>query len=249
MSKPESPPTSAPPKPAQGRVTRMLLQWLMRPARVAGIELLSPRFRSITLEGDALKGVAWTVGQKIQVAMGSALSARTYTPMLWDAEAGRTTLLAFAHGSGPGSRWASSLRDGDMCWFFGPRLSLDLSAVTSPAVLFGDETSFGLASALQQSRQADGTVFVFEVSDADEAGAVLAAIGLRNATVIVRQADEVHLATVASELSRLAPGAHFVLTGKASSIQRISRALKAAGVATSRMRAKAYWEPGKAGLD
>ena len=141
----------------------MLLQWLMRPASIAGIEVLSPRFRSIALEGDALKGLAWNVGQKIQVAMGSGLSARTYTPMSWDAENGRTTLLAFAHGSGPGSRWASSLQEGDMCRFFGPRRSLDLSPGETPTVLFGDETSFGLASALRESRPAGGTIYVFEV--------------------------------------------------------------------------------------
>lgn len=46
-----------------------------------------------------------------------------------------------------------------------------------------------------------------------------------------------------------AKGAQLVLTGKASSIQRVSRALKAAGVASSRMRTKAYWAPGKTGLD
>ena len=41
----------------------------------------------------------------------------------------------------------------------------------------------------------------------------------------------------------------FVLTGQAQSIQRISRALKAAGVGSARILAKAYWAPGKAGLD
>lgn len=249
MNEPDQPRMSEPSKPPQGRVTRMLLQWLMRPARIARIEVLSPRFRSIALEGDALKGLAWTVGQKIQVAMGSGLSARTYTPMSWDAENGRTTLMAFAHGSGPGSRWASSLQEGDMCWLFGPRRSLDPSAGEPPMVVFGDETSFGLASALKESRQAGGTIHVFEVSDAAEASPVLAAIGLASATLIARSAEDAHLAAVEAELLRLSASAQFVLTGKASSIQRISRALKAAGVATSRMRTKAYWAPGKTGLD
>lgn len=135
MNEPDQPRMSEPSKPPQGRVTRMLLQWLMRPARIAAVETLSPRFRLVALEGDALKGLAWTMGQKIQVAMGSGLSARTYTPMSWDAENGRTTLLAFAHGSGPGSRWASSLQEGDMCRFFGPRRSLDLSAGTSHSLV------------------------------------------------------------------------------------------------------------------
>lgn len=141
------------------------------------------------------------------------------------------------------------MHEGDLCWFFGPRRSLDLSAAKAPIALFGDETSFGIASAFQGSRLADGATCVFEVSDAAEAKPVLTAIGLGRATLIVRSAEDAHLAAVEAELLRFAASAHFVLTGKASSIQRINRALRAASVATSRMSTKAYWAPGKTGLD
>ncbi|MET4762243.1 ferric-chelate reductase (NADPH) [Bradyrhizobium ottawaense] len=244
------PQTSEPSRAPQGRVTRMLLRWLMRPARVAGIKTLSPHFRLVELEGEALRNVAWAAGDKIQVAMGSGLSARTYTPMWWDAGNGRTRLLAFAHGEGPGSRWASSLREGDSCQFFGPRRSLDLADLQAPIVLFGDETSFGLAAALRDSLQAGGALHLFEAADIAESRLVLDSIGLGHARLMARSADDTHLATAESELLRLAAnGARFVLTGKASSIQRVGRALKAAGVASSRIRAKAYWAPGKTGLD
>jgi ferric-chelate reductase (NADPH) len=222
----------------------------MRPARVATVETLSLHFRLVDLEGEALRNVNWTPGQKVQVAMGSGMSARTYTPMSWDADSGRTRLLAFGHGDGPGSRWSSALREGDTCQFFGPRRSLDLSGLQSPVVLFGDETSFGLAVALRDSSQADGAIHVFEASDAAESRPVLEAIGLGQATLIERIADDAHLAAVEAEVLRLAAsGAHFVLTGKASSIQRVSCALKAAGVVSSRVKTKAYWAPGKVGLD
>lgn len=228
-----------------GRVTRALLQWLMRPARIAAVETVSPHFRMIEFEGDSLKDVAWTAGQKIQVAMGSGLSARTYTPMSWDAERGRTRLLAFMHGDGPGSRWAGTLRPGDGCHFLGPRRSLDLTGLAAPLVLCGDETSFGLAAAL-----GNGPTLLFEASDAAEARAALAAIHIEPAALIERTADDAHLAALEAGMSRpAASGAHFVLTGKASSIQRMMRCLKAAGVASPRIRTKAYWAPGKAGLD
>lgn len=244
------PQNSAPPFAPPGPVMRTLLRWLMRPARVAAVETLSPHFRLVHLEGEALRNVAWTVGQKVQVSMGSGLSARTYTPMSWDAGSGRTRMLTFAHGDGPGSRWASGLREGDTCQFFGPRRSLDLSGLQSPAMLFGDETSFGLAAALRDCRQADGAIHLFEASDVAEQRPVLEAIGLSAATLIQRTADDAHLAAAEAEALRLAAsGAHFVLTGKASSIQRISRALKAVGVVSSRVRTKAYWAQGKVGLD
>ncbi|MBR0841212.1 siderophore-interacting protein [Bradyrhizobium liaoningense] len=228
----------------------MLLRWLMRPARVAIVKTLSPHFRLVELEGDALKDVAWTAGQKIQVAMGAGLSARTYTPMSWDAGGGRTRLLAFAHGEGPGSRWASALREGESCQFFGPRSSLELAGLEAPVVLFGDETSFGLAAALRDSLQAGGALHMFETTDVAESQQVLDAINFGAARLIPRSVDDAHLAAIEAEMLRLAAnGAQFVLTGKASSIQRISRALKTAGVASSRMRTKAYWAPGKTGLD
>ncbi len=238
------------PTVSQGRITRTLLRWLMRSARVAAVETLAPQFRLLHLEGDALRDVAWTTGQKVQVSIGSGLGARTYTPMSWNAGAGSTRLLAFTHGDGPGSRWASGLRAGEGCQFFGPRRSLDLSGLDTLVVLFGDETSFGLAVALRQGALAAGATEVFEVSDVAAARPVLEAVGLGKATLIERIADDAHLGDVEAELLRYAArGAHFVLTGKASSIQRVGRALKAAGVVGSRVRAKAYWAPGKVGLD
>ncbi len=246
----DEPQNLAPPFPQPGPVTRTLLRWLMRPARVAAVKTRSPHFRLVELEGEALKNVAWTAGQKVQVSMGSGLSTRTYTPMSWDTASGRTQMLTFAHGDGPGSRWASDLNEGDTCQFFGPRRSLDLSDLDSPAVLFGDETSFGLAAALRDSPRGAGTIHVFEVSDVAESRQVAEAIGLGQAMLIERIAGDAHLAVAEAELLRLAAsGAHFVLTGKASSIQRVGRALKAAGVVSSRLKTKAYWAPGKIGLD
>jgi len=222
----------------------------MRPASVTAVETLSPHFRLVDLEGEALRDVAWGIGQKVQVAMGTGLTARTYTPTSWDADRGRTRILTFSHGDGPGSRWASGLHVGDTCQFFGPRRSLDLSGIETPVVLFGDETSFGLGAALRDSPPGGGTTYVFEVSDVAESRPVLEAIRLGEAMVIERTADDMHLAGAEAELARLAAGgAHFILTGKASSIQHMSRALKTAGVGSARAKAKAYWAPGKTGLD
>jgi NADPH-dependent ferric siderophore reductase len=238
------------PAPRAGLVVRTLRRWLMRPARVAAVKTLSRHFRLVDLEGEALRNVVWTAGQKIQIAIGAGLTMRTYTPTQWDADAGATRLLAFAHGDAPGSRWAVDLRQGDSCQFTGPRRSLDLSAIDSQAVLFGDETSFGLAAALHATLPRGAAAFVFEVSDVVESHTALAAVGIIGARLIERLADDAHLAEVATQLAQSGIGAaHFVLTGKASSIRHVSRSLKAAGVASSRIRAKAYWATGKTGLD
>jgi hypothetical protein len=43
--------------------------------------------------------------------------------------------------------------------------------------------------------------------------------------------------------------ATFVLTGKASTIQRLRQSLTRQAVSSRRIVTKAYWAPGKAGLD
>ncbi len=91
---------------------------------------------------------------------------------------------------------------------------------------------------------------LFEASDAAESQPVLAAIGLGDASLIERTAGDAHLAAAEAELVRhAAPGRQFIFAGKASSIQRVSQALKAVGVGSARIKAKAYWAPGKTGLD
>ena len=221
----------------------------MRPARVAAVEVLSEHFRLVDLEGEALTDIAWAVGQKVQISMGTGLTTRTYTPISWDAGRGGTRLLAFAHGDGPGSRWAGGLCKGDTCQFFGPRRSLDLSDPGAPVVLFGDETSFGLAAALR-AMSGFSLTCMFEATDIAESRPVLERVGLGDATLIARATDDAHLAATAVEVAaHAASGAHFVLTGKARSIQHVSRVLKTEGVGSSRVKAKAYWAPGKVGLD
>lgn len=121
---------------------------MTRPPRVTAIEPLSPGFRLIDLEGDALRNVTWAAGQKVQIAVGMGLAARIYTPMLWDADRGRTRILAHSLGGGPGSRWANALRADDPCQFLGPRRSLDLDGPGAPLVLCGDETAFGLGGSV-----------------------------------------------------------------------------------------------------
>ncbi|AYV48314.1 siderophore-interacting protein [Caulobacter flavus] len=233
-----------------GGFGRALIRLMMRPAWVASCELFGDRFRLVTLEGVALRGICWTPGQKIQVAMGSAFLARTYTPMTWDAVEGRTRFLGYAHGEGPGSDWLRSLRPGAPCDLFGPRPSLSAEKLSGPLVVFGDETSFGLAGALAAQDPARSLACVFEVTDLEEAGAVLEPLGLSRAALFRKRGDDAHLDTVGEALSSLArAGASFVLTGRAAAIQRLRLELKRQAVAPGRIVTKAYWAQGKTGLD
>lgn len=240
------------PDPADG-LAAMVMQWLFRPAEVVRVDTLSEGFRLITLAGADLRAVAWEPGWAIRIDVGGGAN-RSYTPISWDAVAGEARILAFVHGEGPGAAWASGVRAGDACRFLGPRRSLDLGALDEDLpFLFGDETSFGLAQAMSLRQGMSGaTVFLFEVSSADAAVQAWQSFGTQRAIFVQRAEADAHLKEVEARtlqiLDEWAP-TPFVLTGKATSIQHLGRSLANRGVASSQVRTKAYWAPGKTGLD
>jgi NADPH-dependent ferric siderophore reductase len=223
---------------------------LMKQARVAAAETVAAGFRLITLESPAFRGLPWTPGHKLQIAMGSAFVARTFTPIEWDAAAGRTRILGYAHGSGPGSAWIGASEPGDACDVFGPRASLAPGHAAGMRVLLGDETSIGLACALARHAPGGGLACLLEANAAAPTREAAARLGLDGVELFERAAGEAHLEEIERRLPPLAAaGAAFVLTGKASSIQRLRRVLKALDVPVPRIMSKPYWAPGKTGLD
>jgi len=241
--------------PALGRIEAAVSRLFTRSASVSEAVTVADGFRRIRLAGPDLRGVAWTPGQKLQIMLGGWAS-RTFTPMSWDAEAGVTELLVYTHGAGPGAAWAEQLRGGEPCLAFGPRRSLELTALGEPVLLFGDETSIGLARALRGAGFGAARV-VLEVTAPEPAAAALEAVGVSGARLVPRRPDDSHLQDVEAELETWSRAASLpaevlgscVLSGKAGSIAALQRALRRLGVARGRVSAKAYWAPGKRGLD
>lgn len=239
------------PKPPS-RLANAITRLVTRSATLSESRLLDERFRLVTLSGESLRGVRWTPGQKVQVAVGG-WAYRTFTPLSWDAVNGSTQLLLFLHGQAPAAAWGRALNVGDSCALFGPRASLDLDALERPALLFGDETSFALAHAMRfTARGADGVRVVLEVTSKSVAEGVLGHLGIADAELIERRPDDSHL----SEVEELAVN-HLqarsikscALSGKASSIQRLNKRLRSLGLSSRQVRTRAYWAPGKVGLD
>jgi ferric-chelate reductase (NADPH) len=232
------------------------LGWLerrfYRSASIHRVDQPAEGYRVVTLRGGGLRDMAWAPGQKIQIAVGGG-SSRTYTPFRWDPTEGETSILAYLHSDGPGSLWATRARVGQACLVFGPRPSLDLGGLGDRPWLFGDETSMGLAVALGAAvKPPRSVVCVLEVSSISAGRDAGRAVGLSDPWFVQRREGDAHLEEVEVQMLRTLdsdPPSGFVLSGKATSIQRIRRLLRSRGVPTSRMRVKAYWAPGKAGLD
>lgn len=238
-------PTSQP-----GGLGRVLTRWLMKRAQVVASDAVAEDFRLITLQSPAFKGLDWLPGQKIQIAMGSAFVARTFTPIDWDSAAGRTRLLAYTHGEGPGSAWARNTKPGDPCDIFGPRASLDGHRASGRCVLLGDETSIGLAYALSKHMPDCLMHSLLEVNTRAGMPELQTRLTLDNVEWFKRAAGGAHLADIEARLqATVGPDVTFVLTGKAASIQHLRRVLKTMGVPGARMMSKAYWAEGKTGLD
>ena len=179
--------------------------------RVTKAEVITARFRRLTLAGASLTKLA--PGDKIQVSL--AEGTRTYTPFAFDAAKGSLDLLVYSHGDTPGAKWGRGVAEGDRVNVFGPRGSIALAALAEPVVVFGDETSFALARALQDLHASPRPLF--EVSNIAESSEALAALGLA-ADLVARAPGDAHLDELDAQL-RARTGSTLVLTGKAQSIQ------------------------------
>jgi len=228
-----------------------LKKLIFREVQVTGFQDLSAGFRRLDLSGDSLRGARCAPGDKVQLALEHG--PRTYSPFAWDGVRGAMSLLLYRHGDTSSVRWANGVADGERLYVFGPRGSLGPGASSGPLVLFGDETSFGVARALLDARGFESELcFVFEGSGRNELSSVLAALQLPGAALIERREDERHLAEVEERLRAaltLSPESRLVLTGKAQSIQTLRKSLKARPVPHAGQIVKAYWSPGKRGLD
>jgi ferric-chelate reductase (NADPH) len=235
-----------------GRLEGAVSKLFTKAAVVESVRDVADGFRRLTLAGAALRGVEWIPGQKVQLLLGGWVQ-RTYTPLAWDPRAGVTELLAYTHGEGPAAAWARGLSVGEGCSVFGPRGSLDLEALRRPALLFGDETSFGLAHALRfTSARAHGAHLLLEVNSMAASSAALEAMDVTGAHLVERRAGDAHLEELQQLATRLIQTHAIgdgVLSGKAPSIQRLNKHLRQLGMARAHIQTKAYWAPGKTGLD
>jgi len=228
-----------------------LKKLLFREFYVSRVTHLSEHFQRIDFVCEALRGRRCAPGDKVQVNFDGG--PRTYTPFAFESARGALSLLVYLHGDGPSARWARNVSEGDRAFAFGPRGSLALAPESGPLTLFGDETSFALARVLLESRgAASGLSFVFEVTNENESRAVLEALEVPHFELVERRGDDAQLTDVEARVRALLAhdvARRLVFTGKAQSIQALRKRLKVEPVAHAGQLVKAYWSPGKRGLD
>ncbi|MBK9365286.1 MAG: siderophore-interacting protein [Deltaproteobacteria bacterium] len=227
----------------KGRILSFFGGLVLTEATITHNEALGP-YRRLSLRGEGLQAKTFEPGDKLQLLLPGD-DVRTYTPITW--ARGETSLLVYLHGeTTPAPRWAQAAAPGDILRFVGPQRSLSLPP--GPVVLIGDETSIAVAAALHLARPGQVKA-VLSVADEHAARAAAAAVGLPSPTLLAREAntDAHHQAIAAAARAAGAPGRSIGLCGGAALIQGVRAALRAGGV--EGVKVKAYWAPGKVGLD
>lgn len=221
---------------------------VLRDATVRSVDDVGSSFRAVSLEGDALRGQSFSPGDKLQMLLPSR-DCRTYTPITWDAQRGRTELLVYHHKDSPSGAWIRGLRKGDVCRFVGPQRSLRVPTEARRIVLFGDETSCAVALAIAAATSPPRLVCVFEATAEEATRSALGELADR-AILVWRDPDDAHLDRVVESVADALgqPGAELLLTGRAQAIQAVRAGLKKRAI-DARSTVRAYWSLGRVGLD
>jgi NADPH-dependent ferric siderophore reductase len=216
--------------------------------RVTEMEYLTPCIKRIRLQGD-LKGLTFHPGYAISVRINDT-EYRNYTPAFEDVEKGIIELIVHLHGDAPGSRYMNNLSTGDELKLVPPRGKKVYSENVKQYFFFGDETTVALAYALNERVKKNKALLQFYFELDTENKNIPAILGLDNYNVFSKNKSFIEIDLINKWPLFQGPGvkdACFIVTGNATSVQTVRRALKQHAV-SGNIIAQAYWAAGKTGL-
>lgn len=212
---------------------------------VAAISEPALGFVLITFAGPALCEHAWRAGDRVSVRTPDD-QLRNYTPFEWNATEGRARILGAGRASGPGTRYLASLAVGDTVQLIGPKKSVDLGSLGQAPIIVGDETVIGLCAAWAGLRADAPATVLLEAVDTAACHTAAHAVGVTPSRVVH---DRTELIATVVEHLRADATRPLVVSGRAQTIAAVRRALKDARRGGGHVKAKAYWDENRAGLD
>lgn len=214
---------------------------------VADIQLLSPVLKKICFKGD-FKNMAFITGCYIDFRVTDT-DVRRYSPCNVDTENGYFELIAYLHGNGPGCKFMDALKIGEQVTITQPRGHKYYDASVDSYVIFGDETSLGLACSFMRVLKQNGHGFQFYLELDEENKEVPRLLNLENYSVFPKNGlfkKEGQISSLPFFKTSRPDAATFVLTGNAKSAQTFRKALK--GTTGRKVFVQGYWLEGKKGL-
>jgi NADPH-dependent ferric siderophore reductase len=211
-------------------------------------KLLSPSVKKIRFKGDFGK-LSIPVGAYIDFRV-SDTQARRYTVSHADIANGMLECIIHLHGNGSGQQFMGKLRKGDKIDINKPRGErkyYDRSA--GRFVIFGDETSLGLACSFLPVLKENSQPFQFYFELDEENNSVPGMLGLEHYTVFPKS-DVFRKEARISELPVIQAAdwqrSNFVLTGNVKSAQTFRKVIKEK--TQGKIYLHGYWLEGKKGL-
>lgn len=216
-------------------------------AEVIGTTYLSPHLKKVRFQSDLAK-MNFQIGYASVIRVNE-IEYRNYTIAYHDMQLGILDIIFHIHNNGPGSSYADALSVGDHLYISSPRGHKVYNPKFQHQLLFGDETSLGLACSLLPTLKKNNHSFQFYLELDDANREVPELLGLENCSIFPKNgsfsdAEWVDGLPIFHHENWL--HASYTLVGNVTSVQAFRKALKRNGV--NRITTQGYWLQGKKGL-
>lgn len=213
------------------------------PGRVTATEQLTARMRRVTVQSDAMRGLAIRPAQDVELLLREPSGRRVkrrYTIRHARPGAGELDLDVLLHGEGAGSRWGAAAQPGDTVEFQGPRGKLELRNA-GWHVLCGDESALPAIAAIAEALPDDEwAVAVIEVRDATDELSVAADVRWVHRGTHPPGTPDL-LVPAAEQLELPFAEARGYLLGETRSMVALRALLEGRGVPHDAIFLKGYW--------
>ncbi|MGH8960670.1 MAG: siderophore-interacting protein [Jatrophihabitantaceae bacterium] len=210
---------------------------------VGGVQL-TPRMRRVTVQSEAMIGIALRPAQDVELHLSEDTGRRVkrrYTIRTARPDTGELDLEVLLHGAGPGSTWGERAAAGDEITFQGPRGKLELTSARWH-LLAGDESALPAIAAICEALPAgERAIAVIEVRDrADELAVERADVHWVHRGATAAGTPDQLLPAVESLQLPSGPG-HGYLMGETRSMVALRGVLERRGIAHEAIFVKGYW--------
>lgn len=208
---------------------------------------ISPDIKKIRFQGD-LSRMNFQIGYANLIRVNNT-EFRNYTTAYHDTEKGILDIIFHIHGNGVGSRYINTLATGDELCISLPRGKNFYDPGIKQQFLFGDETSLGIACALQPILKKNKHPYQFYFELDEENRNVPELLGLKNCMIFLKNSsfrDKKWIRNLPVFHTSYWSEANFMLTGNAKSVQVFRKVIKEK--TSGKIFAQGYWLKGKKGL-
>jgi len=228
-------------------VTNLVSSSMLPNVKVLDVSAISPQIKRIRFQGNISKW-HFVIGYACVIRV-SETEFRNYTIAHYNMQNETFDIIFHIHGNGVGSRYIDNLKIGDEIFIGPPRGKKLYNKSGKQQLFFGDETSFGVASALLPLLKDNNQLFqfYFELDHANRN--VPEQLGLENFTVFPKDnffRNEKLIENLPVFQTKEWGAAYYILVGNAKSVQSFRKALKK--LAKVNVYSQGYWLEGKKGL-